>query len=197
MSTDDASDIFRCSQGYAAAVSTIADRIESLIQQQGISARELARRSGLNGPVVSNLLKTLQDDPDAVTIRTLRALAKGAGVSFTWLVAGKEAPGPAVPSLPARAAAAEEARKIDVWPPAIDLVLAEDPDAEAAGRPMQWWFLRMQMRELELLEDARRRLGRAPPKRAVQPVRPPPGPTSEESGARPIERAVPRKQQQK
>jgi transcriptional regulator with XRE-family HTH domain len=161
-------------------VSTVGQRIEWVLQHKGISARELARRSDLAGAIVSNLLKTLREDPDAVTLRTLRQIAQGADVSFTWLVTGEEAGGVVVPSLPARAEAAERAKGMDVWPPAIQLVMAEEPTPDDASRPAQWWLLRMQLRELELLEDARRRLGRAAP----APRTPPGAPRSppDESG---------------
>jgi transcriptional regulator with XRE-family HTH domain len=76
---------------YAGYVQTVGDRIELTRKKLGISARELARRSGLGATQVSTIVRRYRQNPDAETaFTTLRAIAKGAGVSVSWLVSGTD-----------------------------------------------------------------------------------------------------------
>ena len=81
---------------YARRVSGIAERIREILTSQGISERELARRAHLKSEAhVGLLLAKLQKDPEAVELRTLKAIAAGAGVSESWLISGVgDAPSP-------------------------------------------------------------------------------------------------------
>ncbi|WP_437623355.1 helix-turn-helix domain-containing protein [Sorangium sp. So ce1151] len=92
---------------------TIADRIRQVLAAQKISARELSRRAGLAESHIGLLLKKLDKDPLAVELKTLDAVAQGAGVTLAWLATGPPGPGDASgppDPYPARAAAIAFAR---------------------------------------------------------------------------------------
>jgi transcriptional regulator with XRE-family HTH domain len=127
----------------------LAERIEVIRNKLGVSERELGRRAGLADAHVGLLVRRLRSDPGAVNLKTLIGLAQAGGVSLAWLVSGEELPGQPHPS---KAAAAERARASGVWEEAIRSVMCE-PGEE---RSEEWWFLRMKMREIEMLEEARR-----------------------------------------
>lgn len=79
--------------GYRRGVSSVGDRIEQLLKSKDISARELARRSGLGETQVSVLVTRFRKNPHThVTIETLRAIAQGANVSLAWLTTGEGSP---------------------------------------------------------------------------------------------------------
>lgn len=145
----------------------LPERVELIRTRLGVSERELGRRAGLADAHVGLLLKRLRTDPDAVTLRTLRGIAQAGGVSLAWLVSGEETPGQPHPS---KAAAAERARAASVWDEAVRSVLAESGDDD---RNEEWWFLRMRMREIEMLDEAARRLDRREPAHPVASTEPP------------------------
>ena len=147
-----------CHPVYSAAVRTLRDRIDWILRSQKISERELARRAGLAPPQVGLLLKRLaQKDHEGVTLRTLTALAQGAGVSLAWLAAGVGPEAASAEHSPTRAAAAQMAEREGVWPEAIRSVLAEEPGEGQAARTAAWWLLRIKQRELEMIDEAKRR----------------------------------------
>jgi transcriptional regulator with XRE-family HTH domain len=135
----------------------IAERIELIMRQQNLSARELGRRAGLKGSAVSNTIAALKQDPGAVTLRTLMGIAEAANVPLSWLVTGEEVPNASTPASSSRDEAARLARAEGVWEEAIRSVLAEQPSPSESTKPARWWLLRMQMRELDMLEEATRR----------------------------------------
>ena len=78
---------------YRRGVSSVGDRIEQILKAKDISARELARRSGLGETQVSVLVARFRKNPHThVTVETLRAIAQGAGVSLAWLTSGDGSP---------------------------------------------------------------------------------------------------------
>jgi transcriptional regulator with XRE-family HTH domain len=138
---------------------TLSERIAWILETQQISARELARKAGFHGSEVSTLLKRLEGDPEAVTLRTLRALADGAGVSLAWLAVGEDQTGPHVatdPS-PSRTEAANVAHRGGVWGEAVRSVLADELRPGDAALPPEWWLLRMRQREIEMIQEALKR----------------------------------------
>jgi transcriptional regulator with XRE-family HTH domain len=150
--------IKRCCRRYSPAVRTLRERLQWILTSQEISSRELARRAGLAAPQVSLLLRRLeQNDQEGVTLRTLTALANGAGVSLAWLTTGEGAPGASAEPVPARAAAAVLARDDGVWPEAIRSVLADELGPGEAERSPEWWLLRIKTREIEMIDEAVRR----------------------------------------
>lgn len=72
------------------SVNTIADRIRRLLEVRGITASELARRSGMNRTQLSTLLAGLERDPGAVQVGTLQKIARGGECSYDWLATGIE-----------------------------------------------------------------------------------------------------------
>lgn len=74
-------------------MSTLLQRIELILAQQAISARELARRAGLAEAYVSIAISRLRKNPDAnIGATTLRKLARGGNVSVQWLLTGAGTP---------------------------------------------------------------------------------------------------------
>jgi len=142
-------------------MSSVAERLELILKQKNMSARELGRRAGLTSSSLSNTITALKRDPGAVTLRTLMAIAEAANVSLTWLVTGDEGPSVTTPTNAAREEAAHLARDQGVWEEAIRSVLADQPSPSEATKPTRWWLLRMQMRELDMLEEAMRRRAEA------------------------------------
>ena len=72
---------------------TLAARIEAVLARLGVSARELSRRAGLHETQVSLVLSRLKKNPDSeVSVPTMRAIARGAGVSEAWLLTGRGSP---------------------------------------------------------------------------------------------------------
>lgn len=71
-------------------MSTLADRINAILRKNGWSQRELSKRSGLNDTGINTLLAQLKTDPLAATLTTIRKIAEGAGVSFDWLLTGRD-----------------------------------------------------------------------------------------------------------
>lgn len=66
----------------------IGDRIRQMMVRQGLTQRELARRSGFAPTQVSVILARLDTRPYAVELGTLARLAEGGGVSLLWLLTG-------------------------------------------------------------------------------------------------------------
>ncbi len=74
----------------AFGVNPLGERIAWILTNRGISQRELARRSGLQGAHVTMILKRLRASETAtVENDTLVALARGSGVSVRWLATGE------------------------------------------------------------------------------------------------------------
>ena len=65
---------------------TIGERLKRLREIKGLSQNELAKRSGVHRPTISELEAGRQQD---VTVETARRLARALGVSL-GLLAGKE-----------------------------------------------------------------------------------------------------------
>lgn len=77
----------------ARRVKTLAARIRWVLTDKGWSGRELGRRAGLAESHVGRILRVLDENPDAgVETKTLVAIAKAAGVSDAWLLAGVGSP---------------------------------------------------------------------------------------------------------
>lgn len=74
-------------------VSNIADRIRAILKEKGWSERQLAREAKFKTESqVSNILRRLDESPDAVELGTLKQVARGAGVSERWLITGIGSP---------------------------------------------------------------------------------------------------------
>lgn len=155
---------------YNHGVASISDRLDQIIEQLGIGERELARRAGLASSSHMGLIrKRLREEPGAILLGTLEKIARGAGVSVAWLVAGDDA-GPQPDPSPARTAAARVARSRGVWEEAIRSVLAEAVGEADSTRTAIWWLSRMMMREEELIDEAlRRRQARTAPEPSFFP----------------------------
>ena len=84
------SDALACRARYDQSVaSELADRIREIIEARGLkSERALSELAGMNPTQVSNTLKRLEDNPDAVELKTLRKIADAAGVRWDWLLVG-------------------------------------------------------------------------------------------------------------
>lgn len=139
-------------------MSTVADRIAWILAEKKWSARELARRSNLSETTVSAALKALQKDPEGIVLRTLKAIATGAGVSLVWLATGEGTPyaEPIKPQdpWPNRTAGAALARRSGVQEDAIESVLAEPVTSERVAHTPAWWLATMRLREVELNEKS-------------------------------------------
>lgn len=74
-------------------MNTVAQRIEALLVAQSRSARELSQRAGLGSNHVATFLRhARQGEPANLDLGTLAALARGLGVSTTWLATGETPP---------------------------------------------------------------------------------------------------------
>ena len=102
------SDNDRCWVRYDPGVSTLLQRIEEILATQGISARELARRSELAEQHVSTSIARLRKNPAAaIALPTLEAMARGAKVSSAWLITGAGTPNASDRSEPSRTESSE------------------------------------------------------------------------------------------
>lgn len=70
-------------------MSTLADRYKIILERTGMSSYELAKKSGLSGANISNAIRRNADRTD---IHTIRAVARAAGVSESWLATGEGEP---------------------------------------------------------------------------------------------------------
>ncbi len=71
----------------------LADRIDWLLEDLDVSARELARRAGLHESHVWVMVSRLRSRPEsAPSTETVDAIARAAEVSFEWLATGRGAP---------------------------------------------------------------------------------------------------------
>lgn len=69
----------------------LADRIRRAMDAAEGTAVEQARRCGFKTPTqLHNTVARLSERPDAVELATLRKIAGGLGVSFDWLVTGRD-----------------------------------------------------------------------------------------------------------
>jgi len=76
-----------------AAVSTLLQRLEMLVERAGVSQRERSRRAGLTDVHVGQLMRRLKASPNAsFETKTLQAIAGAAGVSAAWLLTGDGSP---------------------------------------------------------------------------------------------------------
>lgn len=74
---------------YLRDMTTVADRLESLLEMKGWSQSELSERAGLARSHVNRIIK----HPDRPTqTDTLAAIAHAAGVSLVWLSKGQGSP---------------------------------------------------------------------------------------------------------
>jgi len=161
-------------------VQSVLERINWILNAEGISARELGRRAGKGGSQVTMLMQRLEHgDPEGVTLRTLRELATAGRVSLAWLASGEGNPrgegGPADPA-PGRSAAAAAAKEQGIWPEAIRSVLADEVAEGEADLPAEYWLHEMRQREMKMVREGLRRdalAKRAPP---PAPLPPPPAP---------------------
>ena len=145
---------------------TVGARIESILERQGISARELSRRAGLGETQVGMVIARYRKNPNAeVTLVTLQAIARAANVSPAWLLTGDGSPDGELVLVrddryPNRAAAAAFMRG-QVSEAAIRRVLSMQLQADD-DPPAKWWADRME------LADAEVRLVAADPQHAEQ-----------------------------
>ncbi len=71
----------------------LKERIETVLQREGITQRELSRRAKLTPVHVNQILRRLAQDPEAsVETATLHKIADGGKVSRAWLVSGVGTP---------------------------------------------------------------------------------------------------------
>lgn len=112
-------------------VDTLPARIRRVLERNGWTEREGAKRAGFNATSqLSTVLATLDKNPDAVelrTLRTLRKIATGLGVSFDWLVTGRD-------ELADQSLRAPRFRDLPVWP-----ALLADSKASAPSIPAWVW----------------------------------------------------------
>jgi len=86
------SDDFPTHARHSSRVS-LKERIEFILKREGISQRELSRRSALTEVHVGQILRRLAQDPDApVETTTIAAIARGGKVSRAWLLSGRGSP---------------------------------------------------------------------------------------------------------
>lgn len=84
-----------CWAGYDRRMETLLSRLEWVLVQRDMSARQLSLQSGLSHAAVATMIRTLKADPEAakrVEIGTLHKLARAAGVDPTWLQTGAGTP---------------------------------------------------------------------------------------------------------
>lgn len=107
---------------------TLAARIRRVLARNGWTEREGAKRAGFSATSqLSSVLATLDKNPDAVELRTLRKIAAGLGVSFDWLVTGRD-------ELADTALRAPRFADLPVWPS-----LLADSKASAPSIPAWVW----------------------------------------------------------
>ena len=75
--------------GDTVALVSVKERVQEVLRRTGWSQRELARQAGLAGSHVSLILTNLGDN---VRVDTLRAIAKAARVSESWMITGSGTP---------------------------------------------------------------------------------------------------------
>lgn len=68
---------------------SVKERVQEVLRRTGWSQRELARQSGLAGSHISLILNSLGDN---VRVDTLRAIARAAKVSESWMITGAGTP---------------------------------------------------------------------------------------------------------
>jgi transcriptional regulator with XRE-family HTH domain len=79
-----------CRAGYTSVVSQLAERLQEILKARKLSARQLGRLAGMRTPSqLANTMSRLENDPDAVELKTLRRIADAAGVNWEWLLIGK------------------------------------------------------------------------------------------------------------
>jgi transcriptional regulator with XRE-family HTH domain len=84
-------------------VKSVADRIQWILDQRGISQRELARRSGLKGAHIGVIISRSRRNPGAnIENDTLAAIARGGEVALRWLATGQGSPDPSAEESGAR-----------------------------------------------------------------------------------------------
>lgn len=67
----------------------LLERLQWILDSQGITQRELSRRAGFNGAQVGSLMKRLRERPDAsIEYDTAVAIANAAHVNVEWLRSG-------------------------------------------------------------------------------------------------------------
>jgi transcriptional regulator with XRE-family HTH domain len=70
-------------------VSTLPERIEQVRLLRGWSQRKLAEAAGFKTTSqLGNTMRRLHKNPDAIELKTIKAIARGANVSETWLLTG-------------------------------------------------------------------------------------------------------------
>jgi hypothetical protein len=70
-------------------VSTLAERYKIILELTGMGPHELSKKAGLSGANIGNAIRRNADRTD---IRTIRAIARAAGVSESWLATGEGEP---------------------------------------------------------------------------------------------------------
>lgn len=112
-------------------VTTLADRLERLVELSGVSHQQFSRSAGLAQSHVSLIIRRDREKPGeaGVTVKTLQKLAKRGNVSPAWLGHG-EGPGPEMPPPPRAPKAPDEADERYVHLPAAMTALEGTYDRE-------------------------------------------------------------------
>lgn len=122
---------YRCRPRTLRVVSTIADRIRHILKVKSWSQRELSRQSGFSADSqLGNTLRRLDDDPAAIELDTVRAIARGAGVSERWLLTGEGGQGEELPP-PESGDASPRFGNLPNWVELVQAARAIDPGLPA------------------------------------------------------------------
>jgi transcriptional regulator with XRE-family HTH domain len=123
---------------YRSAVETVADRLEKARKDLGISGRELSRRAGFAAESQYGVtLGRLKKNPESeVSLPVLKAIARGLGVSLSWLLTGEGKPTDQAPpdegapevAAPSAAAGVWSARRAEA-----------EQRAKERGLVIRWW----------------------------------------------------------
>lgn len=124
----------------------LLERIETILENKGWSAREWCRRAGLKEiSHLTSLMGRLRENPEAtMDLRTAAKLADAAHVSLDWLALGRGSPEGAVvlaepdPRYPSRGVAVAAARIFGYGLDAIARVQSVDSFAQDPGK--EYWL---------------------------------------------------------
>lgn len=113
----------------------LRERIEFILKREGVSQRELSRRSGLTEVHVGQILRRLAQDEEApVETKTVSAIARGGKVSAAWLLSGRgspddhEEPEAQTPSTAPEFVTRPQFQNLPDWPELLDRAKALDPE---------------------------------------------------------------------
>lgn len=127
------------------------ERLRWAMQIRQWSARELARRAGMQETHVSSIIRRLETKPAAdIEVSTVVRLARATGLTIEWLATGEGDVWQvyAAPDVyPMRQRATRAARELGLSEEGIASVLGETVH-DGETKSARWWFDRMQARHV-------------------------------------------------